>query len=75
MYPLTLLKSPRILRLFHILSAVFNLAYVYTPLHSWRYGFTGVQFVTMPVLLVTGAMLAKGRKRAHARLNLAGLDN
>ncbi len=51
-------------RLLHIVSAVYNLAFVYTPLHAWVHGFAVVQYVSMPLLLVSGAALVKLRKKA-----------
>ncbi len=55
----TLLLAARIT---HILSAIFNLAFVYTPLHAWEYGFPVVQFITMPLLLISGYALVRDRK-------------
>lgn len=52
-----------LIRLGHILSAVFNLAFVYTPLHDWQYGFPVVQYVTMPLLVITGYLLVRHRKK------------
>ena len=51
-----------IARLFHIASAVFNIAFVYTDLHSWEYGFPVVQYITMPLLVITGWILVRDRK-------------
>ena len=55
------------LRIVHILAAIYNLFYVYTPLHTWEQGFQTVQWCSMPVLLVTGALLVFARKRAMAK--------
>ena len=49
-------------RLVHVASAVFNLAFVYTQLHNWQYGFGVVQFITMPLLLISGYLLVRHRK-------------
>lgn len=44
----------KVIRLLHILPAIYNLLYVYTPLHGWQYGFASVQFVSMPLLILSG---------------------
>ena len=55
------------LRIVHIIAAIYNLFYVYTPLHAWQHGFQSVQWGSIPVLLVTGALLTVARKRAMAK--------
>ncbi len=50
-----------VLRL-HILAALYNILYVYTPLHGWEYGFTTVQYISMPVLLISAWLMARRRK-------------
>ncbi len=58
----------------HIVAGVFNLAFVYTPLHDWRYGLGVVQFVSMPLLLVTGILLLRlpsHRRHSHQVPRLA----
>jgi hypothetical protein len=56
------------LRIAHIIAALYNLFYVYTPLHMWQHGFQSVKWCSMPVLLVTGALLVYARKRAMAKV-------
>lgn len=48
----------------HILAAVYNLIYVYTPLHQWPQGFSIVQYVSLPLLLVSGGMMIHLKKKA-----------
>jgi hypothetical protein len=50
----------------HIVAGVYNLAFVYTPLHQWRYGLGVVQWITMPLLIVTGYMLLRIPKHGHS---------
>lgn len=47
----------------HVVAAAYNLLFVYTPLHQWHYGFAVVQFLSMPVLVLTAAFMACGRRR------------
>lgn len=49
-------------RLLHVLSALYNLAFVYTPLHDWPHGFTIVQYISMPALIVSGIAIVRIRK-------------
>ncbi len=51
------------IRLTHIAGALFNLLFVYTPLHQWPHGFAVVQFISMPLLIVTGVLMARTRKQ------------
>ncbi|MCE3232653.1 MAG: uncharacterized protein K0R98_910 [Rickettsiaceae bacterium] len=46
----------------HIIVAVYQLLYIYSPLHEWQYAFTVVQFVAFPLLAITGFWLARGKK-------------
>ncbi len=46
----------------HIFIAVYQFAYIYTPLHDWRYGLASVQWLTFPLLLATGSWLVLGRR-------------
>lgn len=46
-----------------MVAAAYNLLFVYTPLHQWHYGFAVVQFLSMPVLVLTAAFMACGRRR------------
>lgn len=55
-----------IARPFHGIAALYNLAFVYTPLHSWPYGFAVVQYISMPLLLISGAALVRARKKLTA---------
>ena len=55
------------MRFFHVLAALYNIAYVYTPLNNWAHGFAVVQWVSMPALLLTGAMLVHTRKQAMTK--------
>ena len=50
-------------RIVHIASALYNIAFVYTPLHGWEYGFAVVQYGTLPLLLASGIVLVKYRKK------------
>jgi hypothetical protein len=62
------MKRPHLIlfsRAVHILSGAFNLAFVYTPLHRWSFGFPVVQYITMPLLLITGYFLMHRRRQAH----------
>ena len=49
-------------RITHILIAVFQFFYIYTPLHAWHYGLTVVQWITFPLLVISGGWMAAGRK-------------
>jgi hypothetical protein len=51
-----------VVRLLHVASALFNLAFIYTQLHDWKYGFGVVQFITMPLLIISGYLLVRHRK-------------
>jgi hypothetical protein len=46
----------------HILIAVYQFVYIYTPMHDWRYGLASVQWLTFPLLLATGSWLFLGRR-------------
>ena len=46
----------------HIAIALFQFFYIYTPLHSWHYGLAVVQWITFPLLLLSGVWMAGGRK-------------
>ena len=49
-------------RWLHILVALINTAYIYTPLHSWPASLTLLKWVNFPVLILTGAWLMLGNK-------------
>jgi len=46
----------------HIIAALYNLGFIYTPLHGWQYGLTVVQWGTFPLLCLTGFWLMKGHR-------------
>ncbi len=46
----------------HIGAAIFNITYAYTPLHSWQHALAAVQWVSFPLLIITGYWLTKGAK-------------
>ena len=46
----------------HIFAALFNLLFIYTPVHDWPYGFTVVQYISTPILVLSGIALVKLRK-------------
>lgn len=50
-------------RLAHIVAALYNLLFIYSPLHGWEYGFTIVQYVSTPLLVITGYLLVRARKQ------------
>ena len=54
------------IRWLHIVAALYNLAFIYSPLHDWEHGFAIVQWVSTPALIVTGLLLVRSRKKAHA---------
>lgn len=54
------------IRLTHIIAALYNLLFIYTPLHSWEHGFTVVQYVSTPLLILSGVLLVRSRKRRLA---------
>lgn len=57
-------------RMTHGFAAIYNLAYVYSPLHGWEYGFMTVQYITMPMLALTGIILVRARKQAGQQRSL-----
>lgn len=46
----------------HIVIAVFQLSFIYTPLHDVPHMFTVVQWVSTPALLITGFWLSMGKR-------------
>ncbi len=46
----------------HIFVAVFQLSYIYTPLHNVPHILSVVQWVSTPALLITGFWLSSGKK-------------
>ncbi|MFM9889869.1 MAG: hypothetical protein ACKVOE_04375 [Rickettsiales bacterium] len=54
----------RLIRILHVAAAVYNVLFVYTSLHTWAYGFMLVQYVSLPLLMLTGALMVHGRKKA-----------
>ncbi len=59
------ISFPLGLRTVHWCAALFNLTFVYTPLHDWPFGLPIVQLVTMPLLVLTGFVLMRLRRNAH----------
>lgn len=59
--------SSFLMRATHIMAALYNLAFVYSPLHDWAHGLWVVQWVTMPLLMVTGWVLYRRRVVSHRR--------
>lgn len=57
-------KAILLVRMLHVVAALYNLIFVYTALHDWQYGLFIVQYVSMPVLLVSGIAIVRIRK-AH----------
>lgn len=57
-----------LLKIGHIFGALFNLAFIYTPVHNWPHGFTVVQFISTPLLVITGIGLVKIRKKQAAAI-------
>jgi hypothetical protein len=57
----------KIARTVHILIAVVQLLYIYTPIHALPHALLVVQIVTTPLLLVSGIWLTKGHKLWHWR--------
>jgi len=54
--------SRKTARYMHLAIAFFQLIYIYTPLHSWQYGLLIVQWVTFPLLILSGIWMMKGQK-------------
>ncbi len=52
-----------LIRYAHIAAALYNLVFIYSSLHRWEYGFFVVQWCSTPILIVTGIVLVRGRKR------------
>jgi hypothetical protein len=46
----------------HIIIAIFQFFYIYTPLGQWEYATPLVRFVTFPMIVLTGIYLTKGHK-------------
>jgi hypothetical protein len=55
-----------LVRFGHLVGGLYNLAFIYTPLHDWEHGFTIVQWVSTPILVITGIALVRARKRRMA---------
>lgn len=49
-------------RILHLAIAAFQFVYIYTPLHTWEHGLSLVQWVTFPLLVISGLWLWKGHK-------------
>lgn len=46
----------------HILIALVQLAYIYTPIHNLPYALLTVQCITTPLLVLSGIWISKGQK-------------
>jgi len=46
----------------HVVGGVYNLAFIYTPLHNWSHGFAIVQYLSTPMLVMSGILLVCRRK-------------
>ena len=44
----------------HIAVAIVQCAYIYTPIHAMPHAIEGVQWVTFPLLMISGFWLRKG---------------
>lgn len=55
-------SSRKFARILHLAIAVFQFVYIYTPLHRWHYGLSVVQWITFPLLVISGLWLWKGHK-------------
>lgn len=44
----------------HILVSIYQFFYIYTPLRDWSPAFTIMQFITFPLLVLTGCWLLFG---------------
>lgn len=54
--------SRKLARTVHLSIALIQLIYVYTPLHDWQYALPIVQWVTFPLLFLSGFWLVRGKK-------------
>lgn len=59
------LSRSHVWRYIHVAAACYNLVYVYSPLHEWQYGFASVRMVSMPLLIISGIMLVRAKKRRN----------
>jgi len=53
--------SRKLAKTVHFSIALVQLLYVYTPIHNWEYALTMVQWVTFPLLFLSGLWLVKGK--------------
>ncbi len=53
----------------HILIAIFQLSFIYTPLHDVPHMFTVVQWVSTPLLFITGFWLVMVRRMHHKMMH------
>ena len=51
-------------RALHLCAALYNLVYVYSPLHEWEWGLFTVRVISMPLLVISGALLVRSRKKS-----------
>jgi hypothetical protein len=61
----------KFLRPIHIAAGVYNILFVYTPLHAWAYGFAIVQYITMPALILTSLLMLQAKRRWRTRAVMA----
>ncbi|MBI1272857.1 MAG: hypothetical protein GC131_02080 [Alphaproteobacteria bacterium] len=54
----------RIARNIHIAAALYNVAYIYTPIHAWSYGLAVLQYISFPLLIVTGLYFMSAKRLA-----------
>ncbi len=48
----------------HIAAALYNIVYVYTPLHAAAWSFATVRYGSLPILMATGYVLVRQRKKS-----------
>jgi hypothetical protein len=46
----------------HIVIAVYQFIYIYTPLHNYKWALLAVQYFTFPTLLLTGGWLVWSKR-------------
>lgn len=55
-------NTRKLARYAHIVIAIVQLTYIYSPLHNWQHGLIFVQCVTTPILVISGVWITKGQK-------------
>lgn len=51
-----------IILMFHIVAASYNAIAIYSPLHDWPPAFSAVQWVSFPMLVITGMLMVRVRR-------------